>query len=45
MNRPDLPSMALEPTALGKHGHRNLAEQESSCEATLIDVLSFQNME
>jgi len=45
MNQPDLPSMAVEPTGFGRHGHRNLAEKESSCEATLSDVLSSQNME
>ena len=45
MNQPDLPSMAVEPTGFGRHGHRDLAEKESSCEVTLSDVLSSQNME
>ncbi len=37
--------MAAEPTGFGRHGYRNLAEKESSCEVTLSDVLSSQNME
>jgi RNA-directed DNA polymerase len=45
MNQPDLPSMAVRPTRFERHGHRNLAEKESSCEVTLSDVLSSQNME
>ena len=44
-NQPDLPSMAVEPTGFGRHGYRGLAEKESSCEVTLSDVLSSQNME
>ena len=45
MNQPDLPSMAEEPTGFGRHGYRDLAEKGSSCEVTLSDVLSSQNME
>ncbi len=37
--------MAVEPTGFGRHGYRGLAEKESSCEVTLSDVLSSQNME
>ena len=38
MNRPDHPPVALELTSSGKHGYRNLAEKESSCEVTLETV-------
>jgi hypothetical protein len=37
--------MAEEPTGFGRHGYRDLAEKGSSCEVTLSDVLSSQNME
>ncbi len=45
MNQPDLPSMAVKPTGFGRHGYGDWAEKESSCEVTLSDALSSQNME
>ena len=44
MNRPDHPPATEEPTGSERREHRSPAEKESSCEATLEDVLHPENM-
>ncbi len=45
MNRPNNPPTPHEPTGSEKREHRSLAEKESSCEATLNNVLNSENLE
>ena len=44
MNRPDKPSMAVEPTGSGRHGHGDLVEKESSCDDLLERILDRDNL-
>jgi len=44
MNRPDNPSVAVEPTGYGRHGHGNRAEKASSCDDLLEKILQRDHL-